>query len=50
MYGGGTFSLFSHLVALILLLSGKGSKNTKIPFAPFFLAAVLLLGITDIGL
>ena len=28
----------------------KGSKNTKIPFAPFFLAAVLLLGITDIGL
>lgn len=41
---------FTFLAALLLLLSGKGSKSTKIPFAPFFLAAVLILGMMDIVL
>ena len=41
---------FTFLAALLLLLSGKGSKSTKIPFAPFFLAAVLILGMMDMVL
>ena len=35
------------LAAVGLLLARKGNKNTKIPFAPFFLAAVLILWITE---
>lgn len=35
------------LTAVCLLLSGKGTKSTKIPFAPFFLAAVLILWIME---
>lgn len=34
--------------AMGLLLAGKGTRNTKIPFAPFFLASVLILWITDV--
>lgn len=36
------------LVAVGLLLSGKGNKNTRLPFAPFFLSAVAILWITDV--
>ena len=31
------------LYAMLLLLTGKGTRHTRIPFAPFLLAAMLLL-------
>ena len=31
------------LAAAALLAAGKANKNTKLPFAPFFLAAVMLV-------
>ena len=38
---------FTFLAAVALLLTGKGTKSSKIPFAPFFLAAVLVLWIWE---
>lgn len=35
------------LFSVFLLLTGKGTRHTRIPFAPFLLAAVILLWITD---
>ncbi|HJA91605.1 MAG TPA: prepilin peptidase [Candidatus Eisenbergiella merdipullorum] len=35
------------LAAVGLLLTGKGTRDTRIPFAPFFLAALLILWITQ---
>ncbi len=34
--------------AMFLLLTQKGTRHTRIPFAPFFLAAVVLLWIGEI--
>ena len=35
------------LAAVGLLIAGKATRNTKLPFAPFFLAAVLIMWITE---
>ena len=32
---------------LELLIAGKATRSTKLPFAPFFLAAVLLMWIAE---
>ena len=35
------------LAAAGLLIAGKATRSTKLPFAPFFLAAVLLMWIAE---
>lgn len=40
--------LFTFFFALVLLLTKKGNRDTQIPFAPFFLAAVAVLWMGDI--
>lgn len=39
--------LLTFFLAAGLLISRKGNRNTRIPFAPFFLAAVVLVWIME---
>ena len=39
--------LLTFFLASGLLISRKGNRNTRIPFAPFFLAAVILVWIME---
>lgn len=39
---------FVFLYALFLILSRRGNRNTRIPFAPFFLLAAVLMWITQV--